>query len=57
MVTDLTKIKSDARDILKVADGVALPTTIKTLKRIVLDLDQAIAEEYAKSKELRNADK
>lgn len=57
MITDITKIKSDARDILKAADGVALPTTAKVLKRIVLDLDQVIAEEHAKSKELRNADK
>ncbi len=53
MITDLTKVKFDIRDILVAAEGVATPHTMKTLKKAVLSLDDVLADEHQKSKELR----
>lgn len=48
LLTDLTKLREDMRDMLKHSGGVALKTTNTTLTRIVLDVDELIAVEHTK---------
>ena len=50
LLTDLTKLRDDIRDMLKHTSGVALKTTNSTLTRIVLDVDELIAIEHTKRK-------
>ena len=45
LLTDLTKLKEDAREMTKHTEGTALPITNGLLKMIVLDLDEVIAKE------------
>jgi len=50
LLTDLTKLREDMRDMLKHSGGVALKTTNTTLTRMVLDVDELLAVEHAKRK-------
>lgn len=50
LLTDLTKLRDDIRDMLKHTSGIALKTTNSTLTRIVLDVDELIAVEHTKRK-------
>lgn len=52
MITDITKVKADLREILAAAEGVATPQTIKTLKKAVLDIDQVLADEHKRSRDV-----
>jgi len=49
LLTDLTKLKEDAREMIKHTEGTALPITNGLLKMIVLDLDEVIAKERKRS--------
>ena len=50
LLTDLTKLRDDIRDMLKHTSGIALKTTNSTLTRIVLDVDELLAIEHTKRK-------
>ena len=50
LLTDLTKLREDMRDMLKHSGEVALKTTNSTLTRIVLDVDELIAVEHTKKR-------
>ena len=50
LLTDLTKLRDDIRDMLKHTSGIALKTTNSTLTRIVLDVDELIAVEHTKKR-------
>ena len=50
LLTDLTKLRDDIRDMLKHTSGIALKTTNSSLTRMVLELDELLAVEHAKRK-------
>ncbi len=50
LLTDLTKLRDDIRDMLKHTGGIALKTTNNRLTKIVLELDELLAIEHTKKR-------
>lgn len=50
LLTDLTKLRDDIRDMLKHTGGIALKTTNNHLTKMVLELDELLAVEHTKKR-------